>query len=303
MELCDINPFMRAAELQPFVTSSAPLGCAYDFRIFYILDRKATLVLEDRSIALEPGMLIYFRPATPYYFEGKVRIIVLNFDLTRNKAHEKEPRSPSRDLASFDEKHVLENDPPAELKDLIVIPQAFEMESKLYECVQHRLCPDRSSDAVTSALIKEILCYIVQKSSGKQERPPAIVQQILLFIQKNSDRPISNEMISAEFGYHSFYLNRVFKKSTGMTLHQAVTAEKMHIAEQMLQETTLPVNVVAAEVGFLDCSQFCTAFKKHTGYAPTGYRRKNCTHRNLDKGGELPNDGSAIRCTENGTDT
>lgn len=275
MELCDINPFMRAAELQPFVTSSAPLGCAYDFRIFYILDRKATLVLKDRSIALEPGMLIYFRPATPYYFEGKVKIIVLNFDMTRNKAHEKEVRSPSRDLASFDEKAVLENDPPDELKDLIVIPQAFEMESKLYECVQHRLCPDRFSDAATSALIKEILCYIVQRASDRQERPPAIVQQILLFIQKNSDRPISNAVISAEFGYHSFYLNRVFKKSTGMTLHQAVLAEKIHVAGQLLQETALPVDAVAAEVGFTDRSQFCTAFKKHTGFTPTEYRQKN----------------------------
>lgn len=275
MELCDINPFMRAAELQPFVTSSAPLGCAYDFRIFYILDRKATLVLKDRSIALEPGMLIYFRPATPYYFEGKVKIIVLNFDMTRNKAHEKEVRSPSRDLASFDEKAVLENDPPDELKDLIAIPQAFEMESKLYECVQHRLCPDRFSDAATSALIKEILCYIVQRASDRQERPPAIVQQILLFIQKNSDRPISNAMISAEFGYHSFYLNRVFKKSTGMTLHQAVLAEKIHVAGQLLQETALPVDAVAAEVGFTDRSQFCTAFKKHTGFTPTEYRQKN----------------------------
>ena len=275
MELCDINPFMRAAELQPFVTSSAPLGCAYDFRIFYILDRKATLVLKDRSIALEPGMLIYFRPATPYYFEGKVKIIVLNFDMTRNKAHEKEVRSPSRDLASFDEKAVLENDPPDELKDLIAIPQAFEMESKLYECVQHRLCPDRFSDAATSALIKEILCYIVQRASDRQERPPAIVQQILLFIQKNSDRPISNAVISAEFGYHSFYLNRVFKKSTGMTLHQAVLAEKIHVAGQLLQETALPVDAVAAEVGFTDRSQFCTAFKKHTGFTPTEYRQKN----------------------------
>ncbi len=274
MELCDINPFMRAAELQPSVTSSAPLGCAYDYRIFYILDRKATLVLADRSIALEPGVLVYFRPGMPYYFEGKVKIIVLNFDMTRKQSHQKEPLPPSKDLASFDASRIIENDPPAELAELIVIPQAFEIEPKLHECVQHRRHPNRFSDAVTSALIKDILCCIVQRTAGKQEKQPEIVQQIQLFIQKNYDTQISNGEISAQFGYHSFYLNRIFKKSTGLTLHQAVLTEKMRIAGQLLQETELPVDAVAAETGFPDRSQFCTAFKKHTGCTPTEYRKK-----------------------------
>ena len=60
-----------------------------------------------------------------------------------------------------------------------------------------------------------------------------------------------------------------------MTLHQAVLAEKIHVAGQLLQETALPVDAVAAEVGFTDRSQFCTAFKKHTGFTPTEYRQKN----------------------------
>ena len=273
MELCDINPFMRTAELQPSVTSSAPLGCAYDYRIFYILDRKATLVLADRTIPLEPGVLIYFRPGTAYYFEGKVKIIVLNFDMTRKQSHLKTPRSPSKDLASFDAAQIIENDPPAELAEPIVISQAFEMEPKLYECVRHRRYPTRFSDAVTSTLVKNILCYIVQRAAGRQEKQPEIVQQLQLFIQKNYDRPLGNGEISAQFGYHSFYLNRVFKQSTGMTLHQAVIAEKMRIAEQLLQETSLPVDSIAADVGYTDRSQFCTAFKKHTGHTPTEYRR------------------------------
>ena len=42
MKLCDINPFLRYAELQPSVMSSAPLSCSYDYRIFYILEGNAT---------------------------------------------------------------------------------------------------------------------------------------------------------------------------------------------------------------------------------------------------------------------
>ena len=95
MKLCDINPFMRYAELQPSVMSSAPLSCSYDYRIFYIIEGNATFVLSDRTIPLSPGMLLYFRPETPYYFDGDVKIIVLNFDMTRNQSDKKTPMPPS----------------------------------------------------------------------------------------------------------------------------------------------------------------------------------------------------------------
>ena len=72
MELCDINPFLRYAELQPSVMSSAPLSCSYDYRIFYILEGEADLVFTDKTLPLSAGMLIYFRPETPYYFNGNV---------------------------------------------------------------------------------------------------------------------------------------------------------------------------------------------------------------------------------------
>ena len=84
MKLCDLNPFMRYAALQPSVMSKAPLSCAYDYRIFYILEGEARLILEQNYLDLAPGTLLYFRPGTPYYFDGKVKVIVLNFDLTRN---------------------------------------------------------------------------------------------------------------------------------------------------------------------------------------------------------------------------
>ena len=83
MLLSNINPFMRYAELQLTVMSSAPLSCSYDYRIFYVLqvDGAGELVLKDKSVKLSVGTLIYLRPETPYYFDGKVKVIVVNFDI------------------------------------------------------------------------------------------------------------------------------------------------------------------------------------------------------------------------------
>jgi len=274
MQLSDINPFMRYAELQPSVMSNAPLSCSYDYRIFYVIEGTAKLVLENNTIPLSSGTLLYFRPNTPYYFDGKVKVIVLNFDMTRNQANKKDPIPPSKSIDLFNSKMIFENDPPEELKNLIAIDRAFEIENKIQECLIHFCYPTQFSDACTSAIIKDILCYIAQNANRKESKIPEIVEKITLYIQQNYDQDLHNTQISTEFGYHSFYLNRIFKKSTGITIHQAVILERMRIAQRLLKETNLSINLIAAEVGFSERSQFCTAFRKHTGYTPTEYRNK-----------------------------
>ena len=85
---------------------------------------------------------------------------------------------------------------------------------------------------------------------------------------------LDNGEIASRLGYHSYYLNRVFKRNTGVTIHQAVIKEKIRIAKRLLSETNLPISYVASEVGFEERSQFCTVFRKYTGFTPTEYRRK-----------------------------
>lgn len=275
MRLSDINPFLRFAELQPSVLSSAPLSCSYDYRIFYILEGTANFVLSDRTVPISADMLIYFRPGTPYYFDGKVKIIVLNFDMTREQSNQKTPRPPSKSVDTFDEKAVFENAPPRELANTVIIEKVAEIGSKMEDCLLHYTYPTAFSDACTSAILKEILCYVAQRSTFKGNELPEIVQKITLYIQQNYDKDISNSQISEEFSYHSFYLNRIFKKSMGVTIHQAVINERMRIAKKLLRETKLTVNDIANEVGYSEHSRFCTAFKKHVGNTPLEYRKNN----------------------------
>lgn len=273
MKLSEMNPFLRFAELQPSVMSGAPLSCSYDFRIFYLMEGKSNLILSDKTIPLEAGMLLYFRPGTPYYFDGKVKVIVLNFDLTRNQADRPNPISPSKNVESFCQELVFENDPPEELADLILIQKAFEVENSLQECLLHYRFPTPCSDAFTSSILKNILCYIVQNNHKKQTELPELVQKIVLYIQQNYDHELNNEKIASELGYHSFYLNKIFKKHMGITIHQAVIHEKIQIAKHLLKETNLPINTIATEVGYSDRSQFCNAFKKYAKFTPLEYRK------------------------------
>ncbi len=273
MQLCDINPFMRYAGLQPSVLSTRPTCLSYDYRIFYIMEGSGDFVCSGERHPISAGTLVYFRPETPYYFDGKVKVIVLNFDMTRAHSDKKAPSPPSNSIETFDKEAVVENEPPVELQEAVILEKAFEIEGKLQECLFRYSYPKSYSDAFTSAILKEILCYIVQRANPKAQETSETVQKIMLYISQNYDREISNTEISRELGYHSFYLNRIFKKDTGITIHRAVINEKMKVAKRLLLETDISIKAVAEETGFPDRARFCTAFKKHTGYTPLEYRK------------------------------
>jgi AraC-like DNA-binding protein len=265
MKLCDVNPFLRYAELQPSALSGAPFSYAQDYRLFYILEGTANFVLTDRTVPLSAGMLLYFRPGIPYYFDGNAKIIVLNFDMTRDFADRTDPH--------HEEMPDVKIDPPEELGDLVIVKNAFSVESRMQKCLLHHEHPIAVSQAETSATVKQILCYVAQSTTDAPMQAHDTAQRIDLYIRRNYDKDISNSQISAAFGYHSFYLNRIFKKATGVTIHQAVIAERMRIAKELLSETGLTVKAVAAAVGYADHARFCTAFRSCVGQTPLQYRK------------------------------
>ncbi len=273
MQLCDINPFMRYAELQPSVMSSAPYKCAYDHRIFYILEGNATLVFSDRRIELSSDALVFFRSGIPYYFDGKVKVIVIDLDLFRDASDKRRPFHvvmPER----FDRSAVIEEDLPSNIENVLVVRNAYETRPRLEECISAFRSPTLYSDAMTSAILKEVICYAVQNTDREAKKTPEIVGRIEEYIRNNYDKELSNEDISSVFGYHSFYLNRIFKEYTGMTLHKALIMQRIKISKMLLKNTDLSIEEISKESGFADRTAFCTTFKKTTGLSPSEYRGK-----------------------------
>ena len=272
MKLEEINPFLRYAAIQTYVISQAPFACSYDYRIFYILSGDTHIVFEDSTLFLPEGSLVYIRPGVPYYFEEKVKVIVLNFDMTRNHSSETKALHPDR-LPSFNPSKIKENDPPEELRGVIFIENAFELEAPLQECVTNHIFPSPFSDAVTSALLKRLLCHVAQSEKAQKNPASLLAHGIMLYIKQNYDKDISNTAISIKFGYHSYYLNKIFKDNMGITIHKALLAERVAVAKNLLRTTDIPIESVALEVGFTERSQFCTVFKKHTKKTPGEYRK------------------------------
>jgi AraC-like DNA-binding protein/DNA-binding NarL/FixJ family response regulator len=70
-----------------------------------------------------------------------------------------------------------------------------------------------------------------------------------------------------------YYLSRLFRAETGMTLKVYVNRVRVEAARRLLLETSEKIETVAALAGFHDASHLSRQFLKHSGRRPGDYRR------------------------------
>lgn len=103
----------------------------------------------------------------------------------------------------------------------------------------------------------------------------AIFTRIYRYLTKNFATVESMDGVCEELHISKYYLSHVFKKHTGQSPMQYVTARRIAYAKQLLSETDLSAGEIADACGYRDRAVFFKAFKREVGCAPGAFR-KNC---------------------------
>lgn len=99
-----------------------------------------------------------------------------------------------------------------------------------------------------------------------------MVEQVIAYIRDNlHENNTVNDYAKLVYLSGSYFAN-LFKKVTGTTVGQFVTAERMNRAKQMLQEGAA-VQDIAVALGYEGRQYFSELFKKHTGMTPSEFRQ------------------------------
>ena len=62
--------------------------------------------------------------------------------------------------------------------------------------------------------------------------------------------------------YNQMYLSQLFKKQMNTTLHDYIADLRIKKAKQLLEVTTMPIDMIAEEVGYYNTSSFIRRFKQ-----------------------------------------
>ncbi len=137
------------------------------------------------------------------------------------------------------------------------------------------LLTDFSSDLVAARLFL-VLMLIYQYAAVKTEPSRVALHHRHLihaaenYILANLHLDLTLDHIAAYLQVSKFHLSRVFKKHTGNTLHNYLTAMRMQRAEELLNEGRLHIAGIAAATGFNDVEYFGRVFKKYFKRSPVG---------------------------------
>lgn len=100
------------------------------------------------------------------------------------------------------------------------------------------------------------------------------VQSAMETIHKHVYDEIDMDTLAKELGYNTYYMTKLFKKETGMSIKEYILKEKMENAKILLETTNIDINEISDSLCFHWPNYFSTVFKKETGYTPLEYRKK-----------------------------
>ena len=271
MKLEDTNPYVRAADIQPAVLEGEGYRMAYDHRLFYILEGEGVFITADGEYPLAPDTLLFFAPAFGYHFRGKMRVIVLNFDMTRDASHLKAPICPPP-AAEFSSDRIFNALTVDGLSSPLVRTDGRLFLDELMSIVHNYDPEDQLADAITSAEMKRLLVELLRGERRRGDASGELIEELRRYIRVHAAEISDNSEIARHFGYHPVYIASLFRERTGESLHRAVVSERIRLAKEWLIRTELSIEEIASGTGFSSRSHFCTAFKAAVGISPKQYR-------------------------------
>ena len=277
MKLADINPFIRSVRVFDMYkdrTKIVPLQMPADCRLIYGLEGTGKIGIDGKLFSLKPGDLFIINAGVRYKaFKAVGKSIVINFSYTRNFCHLKFALPPVYDIANITEQVNFDDHPV--LDKYIFCRNMHSAKNIIQDVVNevNKKLPDY--DIISSLLLKSVIFTAVRKSAAEIHINTNLdLDSVILYIHENFTKNINNNTLSEHFHFHPNYINNVFKRYTGKTVHQYIIELRITNAISLLKESDLSIDEIARATGFYDCSYFSKYFKKATGVSPKEYRKK-----------------------------
>ncbi len=118
--------------------------------------------------------------------------------------------------------------------------------------------------------------YIVETET-KLNQSGSVVELVNTYINNHFTERITLNEIASVVYLTPGHLSKIYKKVTGQSINQYIINKRISFAKELLQNSEISINEIAARSGFGSSSYFITFFGKVVGMTPKEYRDKQST--------------------------
>lgn len=275
MLLHEINPFLRYAQ-RFLYDHPSETKCPADCRLLYIISGKGILEFDSTAHPLNPGTLVLINAGFVYRLdpEEQLEMIALNFDYDFQRSD----LSVFLDPVSVDQADQVRTEPIedcAALSSPLVLPEMFHLQGNLEKIINVFQTQRLYFREEAACLLKELLITLARSTLLSHSKTNAIANQLIHYLQENYQEELTSDIIAARFNYHAYHINRIMRNATGTTVHKYLINYRISVSKNLLGNSTMTIDQIAAEVGFKNVSYFSNSFKKVVGCSPSTYRARH----------------------------
>ena len=275
MNFNEINPYIRYVRFLEITTErywQKAIPC--DCRLFFTDKGTGKVEIDNKILIMEKGDILLIKNGIPYHLlPSDVVYLGINFDYTSLHNDIKIPIPPV--FISGKEKYTpVENvkfKDTTELNGYIYLKNMFHLKNTLNNIYSEYTKKLPFSETKESSLFITVLTDILRASYNLSEKENTL-EKIITYLHQHYNEDITNYDLSEIFHFHPNYINEIFKKNLGISVHQYLLRIRISNAISMLESGEMSINEIANNTGFYDSSYFSRYFKKVTGISPKKYR-------------------------------
>lgn len=275
MKIADINPFIRFAGQVIYTAKNRPVYVR-DCRLFYVLGGVGEIIADGQSFELNQNAVFFCCGGTEYNIKAHtpLKIYTLNYDLTQNKSNFTAVFPPVK-VKSGEEKVVFDKQFVSDsqiLNNCFYMRNGSEFKNDIRKIIEEYAEQRNYFRESSGSILKSILVAFHRITVEKTEISDAVLK-VMEHIRENYRDDLTNGSLAKIAGYHEYYLNRIFARQTGVSMHKYILNMRIKEGERLLLNTEMSVSEIAAETGFNSTTHFSTYFKKENSMSPLEYRQ------------------------------
>lgn len=264
----NVDPFVRYVARSTYFIDNTLV--APDCRIIYIISGEGSFTLPSGRFSLFPSTLVYYPCGVPYHISSDEGLLfyTLNFDFTRSSRENSRVETPR--IYGQELIEIFSDAIPKYFKVPRVIQHADFAEPFLKDLYSEAVRSGVYSEFALSTVMKLLLINICRNAEAKQDNI-SLTAEVKKCIC--DDLTLNNQRLAKRLSYHPYYLNEVFRKSEGISLHKYIVRERIARARELISTSDKSFDSIAQECGFFSASHLCRAIKMEYGITPSIMRR------------------------------